>query len=85
MLIFQKNYLQNRAKIRMQQNPNFYILSSYHFYRQYLVCMVNIILPTKLHLKNVYYLYSACSNPINVVLVIVLSMIVGKGLDNGTA
>jgi hypothetical protein len=39
----------------------------------------------QLHLKNVYYLYSACSNPTNVVSVIVLSMIIGTGLDNGTA
>ena len=29
--------------------------------------------------KNVYYFYSACSNPTNVFLVIVLSMIIGKG------
>ena len=27
----------------------------------------NILLSTELHLKNVYYLYSACSNPTNVV------------------
>ena len=38
-----------------------------------------ILLPTELHLKNVYYLYSACSNRTNVVLVIVLRMIIGKG------
>ena len=45
----------------------------------------DILFSTELHLKNVYYLYSACSNPTNVVLVIVLSMITGKGLPNGTA
>ena len=44
-----------------------------------------ILFPTELHLKNVYYLYSACSNPTNVVLVIFLSIIIGKGLDNRTA
>ena len=44
-----------------------------------------ILFPTELHLKNVYYLYSACSNPTDVVWVIVLSKIIGKGLDNGTA
>jgi hypothetical protein len=32
----------------------------------------------KLHLIKVYYLFSAGSNPTNVVLVIVLSMIIGK-------
>jgi hypothetical protein len=36
-----------------------------------------ILLPTELHLKNVYYLYSGCSNPTDVVLVTVLS-IIGK-------
>ena len=46
---------------------------------------IHILFPTELHLKNVYYLYSACSNPINFVLVIVLNMIIGKGLDNETA
>jgi hypothetical protein len=30
----------------------------------------NILRPTELHLKNVEYLYSACSNPTDVVLVI---------------
>ena len=35
--------------------------------------------PMELHLKNIYYLYSPCSNPTNVVLLIVLSMIIGKG------
>ena len=40
---------------------------------------IHILLSTKVHLKNVYYLYSACSNPTNVVLVIGLSMIIGKG------
>ena len=34
--------------------------------------MDHILLPTKHHLKNVNYLYSACLNPTNVVLVIVL-------------
>ena len=34
--------------------------------------IVYILYPTELHLKNVYYLYSACSNPTDVVLVIVL-------------
>ena len=29
--------------------------------------------------------YSACSNPTNVALVIILNMIIGKGLDNETA
>jgi hypothetical protein len=38
-----------------------------------------IFSPTELHLKNVNYLYSPCSNPTNVVLVIVLSIIIGKG------
>jgi hypothetical protein len=32
----------------------------------------------ELNLENVYYLYSACSNPTNGVLLIVLSMIKGK-------
>ena len=44
-----------------------------------------ILFRTELHLKNAYYLYSACSNPTNVALVIILNMIIGKGLDNGTA
>jgi hypothetical protein len=39
----------------------------------------NILFPTELHLKNVNYLYSACSNPTNVVLLIALSIIIGKG------
>jgi hypothetical protein len=39
----------------------------------------NIFFPTELHLKNVYYLYSVCSNLTNVVTVIVLSMIIRKG------
>ena len=47
--------------------------------------MADIVFPTELYLKNVNYLYSACSNPTNVVLVIVLSMIISKGLDNGNA
>ena len=47
--------------------------------------MTHNVFPTELHLKNVYHLYSACSNPTNVVLVIVLSMIIGKGLHNETA
>ena len=34
--------------------------------------LVNILFPTELHLKNVNYLYSACSNPTDVVKVIVL-------------
>jgi hypothetical protein len=46
---------------------------------------IDILFGTELHLKNAYYLYSACSNPTNVVLVIILNMIIGKGLDNGTA
>ena len=46
---------------------------------------MNILFGTELHLKNAYYLYSPCSNPTNVVLVIILNMIIGKGLDNGTA
>ena len=41
--------------------------------------ITHILLPTKLHLKNVYYLYSTCSNPTYVVLAIVLGMIIGKG------
>ena len=45
----------------------------------YCIFMRYILFPTELHLKNVYYLYSACSNPTNVVLVTVLSMIIGKG------
>ena len=45
----------------------------------------NIFFGTELHLKNAYYLYSACSNPTYVVLVIILNMTIGKGLDNGTA
>ena len=47
--------------------------------------LVSILFRTELHLKNAYYLYSACSNPTNVALVIILNMIIGKGLDNGTA
>ena len=54
-----------------------YVFYFFHIY--------HILFPTELHLKNVYYLYSACSNPTDVVLVIVLSMIIGKGLDNRTA
>ena len=46
---------------------------------------LDILFATELHLKNVNNLYSACSNPNNVVSVIVLRMIIGKGLDNGTA
>jgi hypothetical protein len=38
-----------------------------------------IFLSTELHLKNVYYLYIACSNLTNVVLVSVLSMTIGEG------
>ena len=45
----------------------------------YLSHFRDILFPAELHLKNVYYLYSACSNPTNVVLVIVLSMLIGKG------
>ena len=45
----------------------------------------HILFGTELHLKNAHYLYSACSNPTNVVLVVILNMIIGKGLDNGTA
>ena len=47
--------------------------------------MFHTLLPAELHLKNVYYLYSACSNPTDVVLVIVLRMITGFVLDIGTA
>ena len=36
------------------------------------------LFPTKLYLKNGQYLYSACSNPTDVVLLIVLSMIICK-------
>jgi hypothetical protein len=44
----------------------------------------DLIVPTpdflpNLMLKNAFYLLSAWSNPTNVVLVIVLSMIIGKG------
>jgi hypothetical protein len=39
---------------------------------------IHNLFPTELHFKNVYYLYSACSNPTDVVLLIVLSMIIGK-------
>ena len=46
-------------------------------YRQYDIDY--ILFPTELHLKNIYYLYSAFSNLTNVVLLIVLSMIIGKG------
>ena len=45
----------------------------------------NMLFGTELHLKNAYYLYSACSNPTNVVLAIIVNMIIGKGLDNRTA
>ena len=38
-----------------------------------LICSY-ILLPTELHLKNVYYLYNASSNPTNVVRVIVLEI-----------
>ena len=41
--------------------------------------LAHIFLPTELHLKSVKYYYIACSNPTNVVLVIVLSMIISKG------
>jgi hypothetical protein len=39
---------------------------------------MHILFPTELHLVNVYYLCSACSNLTNVVLLIVSSMIIGK-------
>ena len=38
-----------------------------------------ILFQTSVHLKNAYYPYSACSNLTNLVLVIVLNMILGKG------
>jgi hypothetical protein len=44
----------------------------------YVFFLRDILFPTELHFKNVYYLYSACSNPTDVVLLIVLSMIIGK-------
>jgi hypothetical protein len=44
----------------------------------------HILFGTELHLKNAHYLYSACSNPTNVVSVIILNMIKDKGLDNRT-
>jgi hypothetical protein len=47
--------------------------------------LTDIFFGTEHHLKNAYYLYSACSNPTNVVLVIILNIIIDKGLDNGTA
>ena len=37
-----------------------------------MICQLHILLPTELHLKNVYYLYSASLNPTDVVQVIVL-------------
>ena len=40
--------------------------------------VIYILLQTELHIKNVYDLYSAGSNPTNVVLLIILSMILGK-------
>jgi hypothetical protein len=43
------------------------------------LCLPHTLLPTELHLKNVYYLYSACSNHTNVVSLIVLSMFIRKG------
>ena len=41
----------------------------------------HIIFPTKVNLENDGDAYSACSNPTSVVLVIVLGIIIGKGLD----
>ena len=32
-----------------------------------ILTLVHILFPTELHLKNVYYLFSACSNPTDVV------------------
>ena len=55
------------------------IIEVFHKIYKHNLYFSNILFPTKLHLKNVYYLYSACSNPTNVVLLIVLSMITGKG------
>jgi hypothetical protein len=51
------------------------IVNCYNFVN---IAGVNTLFPTEIHLKNVYYLYSACSNPTNVVLLVVLSMIIGK-------
>jgi hypothetical protein len=42
-----------------------------------IMSVCHVLFQTELRLKNVYYLYSACSNPTNVVLMIVLSMIIG--------
>ena len=60
-------------------NKRWFDWSSYLKKDKNWIKIVNILFPTELHLKNVYYLYSACSNPTNVVLLIVLSMIIGKG------
>ena len=40
---------------------------------------MNILFPTKVNLENKGNLYSASSNPTNVVLVIVLGMTIGEG------
>ena len=57
----------------------FFIVKSVFSHENAVYDIQYILFPTELHLKNVYYHYSACSNPTNVVLLIVLSMIIGKG------
>jgi hypothetical protein len=50
--------------VRFPQTQNF---------QKYILC------PTKVNLENESDLYSACSNPSDVVLLIVLGMIIGQG------
>ena len=59
----------------------FVMETSFEKQKNYIETIVSchILLPMELHLKNICCLYSACSNPTNVVLVIVLSVIIGKG------
>ena len=70
------NTLQRLKTLNFSKNTYKSIIVNYIF---------DILFPTELHLKNVHYLLSPGSNPTNVVLVIVLSMITGEGLDNETA
>jgi hypothetical protein len=77
--LFFKNLKFSRKKLFQISLIKYGLKVSYISSRTY-----HILFGTELHLKNAYYLYSACSNPTNVVLVIILNLIIDKGLDNGT-
>ena len=79
-----KNYFFEYFIIRFLFHPKIYIVDNNFFWNtfrnmkrklriqfhdeKFCVFTTYILLPTKVHLKVVYYLYSACSNPTNVVL-----------------